>query len=127
MSASLTDETRERLEELVGHRFGDRGLLDRCLVHRSYRNENPEVQVDNERLEFLGDAVLDLVVALLLWRENPQESEGTLTRARSSVVSEASLAACAKKLGLGDYLFLGRGEELTGGRERDSNEPAGPH
>ena len=116
----LDKKSREELESMLGHRFDEPALLVRALIHRSYRNEVDGVEEDNERLEFLGDAVLDLVVAQVLWQREPSEDEGSLTRARSAVVSERGLAICARKLNLGGYLYLGRGEESTGGRERDS-------
>ena len=90
------------------------------MTHCSYRNENPSVPWDNERLEFLGDAVLSVVVATLLWREYPDEDEGSMTRARASLVSEETLARCARRMNLGSYLLWGRGEDSTGGRDRDS-------
>ena len=108
------------LQDRIGYRFTEPDLVVRAMTHRSYRNENPAVPWDNERLEFLGDAVLGLVVATLLWQEYPEEDEGSMTRARARLVSEETLARCARRLGLGQYLLLGRGEDSTGGRDRDS-------
>lgn len=108
------------LQDRIGYRFKEPDLIVRAVTHRSYRNENPDIPWDNERLEFLGDAVLSVVVATLLWQEYPEEDEGSMTRARASLVSEESLARCARRLDLGRYLLLGRGEDSTGGRNRDS-------
>jgi ribonuclease-3 len=108
------------LQDRIGYRFKEPDLLVRAMTHRSYRNENPGIPWDNERLEFLGDAVLSVVVATLLWREYPEEDEGSMTRARARLVSEETLALCARRLELGRYLLLGRGEDSTGGRDRNS-------
>jgi len=90
-------------------------------MHRSYINENPGSEwTDNETLEFLGDAVLGLAVSHLLWNRFPDYNEGNLSRLRSAVVNERELATVASELNLGGYLFLGRGEEGTGGREKPS-------
>lgn len=115
-----TAEEIQALEERVGHRFADRRLLREALVHRSYRNEFPEEPRHNERLEFLGDAVLDLIVAEALMERLPNAAEGGLTRRRAAVVNEASLARTARRLDLGAALLLGRGEELNNGRDRSS-------
>ena len=91
------------------------------MMHSSYTNERHlEKYRCNERLEFLGDAVLELVSSEFLFRESPKVSEGELTKTRASMVCEPSLAMCARDIGLGDYLLLGKGEEATGGRKRDS-------
>lgn len=101
--------------------FKDVRLLHRALTHRSYVNECAEPAVaDNERLEFLGDAVLDLVVSNELMQRLPQAREGELSRVRASMVSEPALAELARTLGLGPALRLGRGEELSGGRDKPS-------
>jgi ribonuclease-3 len=100
----------EKLEERIGYRFWDVSLLRNALVHSSYVNESEEDLEDNERLEFVGDAVLQFVVSDYLYRENPGESEGGLTVMRSSVVARKHCAALAKKLGLGEYLLVGKGE-----------------
>jgi len=108
------------LQDRIGYRFNEPDLLVRAMTHRSFRNENNDVPWDNERLEFLGDAVLGVVVATLLWQEYPDEDEGSMTRARSRLVSEETLARCARRLQLGRHLLLGKGEDSTGGRDRDS-------
>lgn len=94
------------------------GLRAQAFTHISYANEQGEPASSNERLEFLGDAVISLVVALHLHENHPHSSEGDLTRMRAGLVSGASLASLAKNIDLGRYLLLGRGEELTGGRRR---------
>jgi ribonuclease-3 len=95
--------------------------LTRALTHPSYAVEHPDVGGNNQRLEYLGDAVVDLAVGDWLYHEHPDWPEGELTKARAALVCEASLAAAARRLGIGDALFLGHGEEATGGRERPSN------
>ncbi len=111
----------ERLERLLGYDFVRPELLERALTHRSYANENRAgAGADNEKLEFLGDAVLDLVVGHLLMEQYPTLSEGELSVTRAQVVSEAGLSELAAELGLGEFLRLGRGEERTGGRNKPS-------
>ncbi|MFH1263375.1 MAG: ribonuclease III [Pseudomonadota bacterium] len=111
----------DEIEEILGHPLANRVYLETALTHRSYVNElGAESMEDNERLEFLGDSVLDLVVSDLLMQRNPQEPEGGLSKFRSAVVNERSLATAARAMDLGDYLKLGRGEELTAGRGKDS-------
>jgi len=100
--------------------FKDPSLLHRALTHRSFLNEHPEVFEDNERLEFLGDAVLDFVVGALLYHRLPEMKEGRLTRLRSSLVRTEQLAAFATQLGVGEQMRLGKGEEDNGGRQRPS-------
>lgn len=113
--------TLEELEKKIGYRFRDKTLLKQALTHSSYANEQKINKLkDYERLEFLGDAVLELVSSEFLFHENPQMPEGKLTKLRSSMVCEPSLAYCARDLLLGEYMLLGRGEESTGGRHRDS-------
>jgi ribonuclease-3 len=118
----MTSEREARLrvlEERLGHRFRDLSLLDRALTHTSRANESlGQKLLDNEPLEFLGDAVLGFVVADLLHRRNPDGDEGVKSKARAHLVSASSLARCAAELGLPDLLLLGRGEEKTGGREK---------
>lgn len=110
-----------KFESLIGYEFKDRSLLLNSLVHRSYANENKGFKgVDNERLELLGDSVLGLVVVEYLFRRFNRLSEGELVKMKSAIVSEASLAEFAKLIQLGNYLYLSRGEELGGGRERPS-------
>jgi len=115
----VSREDLRELEERLGHRFRDGGLLERALVHASHAHENPEVP-SNERLEFLGDAVLDLVIGHRLFRAHPEWSEGELTRARSAMVRTDSLAARARELGLGPFLRLSRSEARSGGAEKTS-------
>jgi len=100
--------------------FQDPGLLRRALTHRSYRNEHPEAIEDNERLEFLGDAVLDFVTGAWLYNRFPEMTEGQLTRLRAALVRTKQLADFAAAFDLGAALLLGKGEEDTGGRERES-------
>jgi ribonuclease-3 len=110
------------LEQIIGVTFRDRTLLEQALVHRSYLNENPDFALpSNERLEFLGDAVLGLVVAEKLYHEFPHLSEGKMTKLRAALVRQETLASLAASLGLGSYLRLGRGEEVSGGRSRQTN------
>ena len=112
----LRDEFEE-LQERVGYRFRDRGLLEHALTHRSRAAEDASGGVaDNESLEFLGDAVLGLVVAELLFRRYPEYDEGQKSKIKASVVSTQALARRAEQIQLGDHLLLGRGEEKTGGR-----------
>ncbi len=99
--------------------FANKALLQRAFTHRSYLNENPDYPLeDNERLEFLGDAILDFITAEYLYHRFPEMAEGRLTNLRSALVRTERLAHFATLLNLGDYLFLGRGEEDSGGRKR---------
>ncbi len=111
----------KELEQKIGYSFRDFSLLKQAMMHSSYTNEKnlPKYRC-NERLEFLGDAVLELVSSEFLYQESPQMPEGQLTKTRASMVCEPSLAMCARDIGLGEYLLLGKGEEATGGRLRDS-------
>jgi ribonuclease-3 len=110
-----------RLEDLLGYRFRDRVHLETALRHSSWSNEHPgDGASDNERYEFLGDAVLDLVVGHRLMERYPHLREGELSVTRAQVVSEAGLAETAAKLGLGDWLLLGKGEDKSGGRQKPS-------
>ncbi|MBE0597702.1 MAG: ribonuclease III [Desulfuromonadales bacterium] len=105
----------------IGYRFTDQALLRQALTHKSFSNEQSENrEPHNERLEFLGDAVLQLVVSDLLYQNFPALPEGELTRIRAEVVGEPRLAAIGRDLGLGDCLRLGRGEEKSGGRDKES-------
>ena len=108
-----------KLEEKLGYRFRDISLLENALTHSSYANEHKEGLESNERLEFLGDSVLGMVVADYLYRKCPLP-EGDLTRLRAGLVCEGNLVLVAQELGLGEYLKLGKGEELGGGRTRPS-------
>lgn len=115
------NDRSEALEKALGYRFSQAELLETALAHKSFVNEHPGVcPEDNERLEFLGDAVLDLVVSAQIYAEYPNLKEGEMTRVRAEVVSERSLASVARGIGLGDLLCLGRGEEQTGGRTKES-------
>ena len=107
------------LEERLGHRFRDRELLERAFVHASYAHEHPPV-LHHEGLAFIGDAALALVVAERLFAEEPAAAVGRLTPRRAELVSGANLARWAAALELGPLLRLGRGADLTGGRDRDS-------
>ena len=114
-------EALHRMEETLGYRFADIGLLDNALTHRSFVNENPgSARSDNERLEFLGDAVLELTISDLLMRKFPEHAEGQLSKLRASVVNEQPLAALAERYRIGESLLLGRGEEASGGRRKAS-------
>jgi len=110
------------LQNTLGIKFKDPGLLEQALVHSSYAHENPETApVSNERLEYLGDAVLGLLFADMLFAKFPQHQEGQLTRFRSLLVRRSTLYRVALKVGLGDYLYLGRGEESSAGRHKPAN------
>lgn len=113
--------TLNALEERIGYQFKNPSLLKQALTHSSFTNEQKINKAKNyERLEFLGDAVLELVSSEFLFKEHPDVPEGELTKMRASMVCEPALAFCAKDLELGKFLRLGKGEESTGGRERDS-------
>ena len=113
--------TAATLETRLGYRFRDRELLEQALTHRSRANEDAaEAVPDNESLEFLGDAVLGLVISDRLYREFPDYDEGRKSKAKSRLVSAPSLAKLGEALGLGEHLLLGRGEEKSGGRQKRS-------
>lgn len=121
----LKDKKKEKefdfLENELNYTFKDKGFLKAALTHSSYANENKLGIINsNERLEFLGDAILNLMVSQYLYKKYPHHSEGELTKIRAKVVCESSLAYIARKIYVGDYLLLGKGEESTGGRERES-------
>lgn len=111
-------ETPHELAERLGLEFHDWLLLSRALTHRSYLNEHPDALEDNERLEFLGDAVLDFIAASWLYNRYPEMPEGDLTRMRSSLVHTEQLAIFARKIDLGRAMLLGRGEMASGGADR---------
>jgi ribonuclease-3 len=112
----------DELETLLGYHFGERAHLERALVHRSYLNESTlPPDASNERLEFLGDAVLGLVVARDLFRRFPSAPEGQLSQLRAQVVSADALAPVGERLQLGRFMWMGRGEQATGGRRRPLN------
>lgn len=109
------------IQDITGYSFSDTALLRQALTHSSYVNENGLTRNDcNERLEFLGDAVLELVSSEFLYKEYKDVPEGELTKMRASLVCEPALASDARNIGLNEYILLGKGEEHTGGRERDS-------
>lgn len=111
----------KELEKRIGYHFQNPELLEKALRHSSYANEHKMNRIEcNERLEFLGDAVLELVSSEHLFAQFPQMPEGELTRLRASLVCEPTLAFCAREIELGSFLRLGKGEEMTGGRHRDS-------
>ena len=114
-------EALKELQEKIGYQFRDETLLKQALTHSSFANEQKINKLGNyERLEFLGDAVLELVTSEFLFNENKDMPEGQLTRLRASMVCEPALAYCARDIRLGSYILLGKGEEATGGRKRDS-------
>lgn len=118
---SLSSDPMRRLADALGHTFREERLLRRALTHRSYVNECEDDSVrDNERLEFLGDAVIDLVLSAALMEVYPDAREGELSKMRAALVSEEALAGMARALGLGGALRLGRGEEISGGRAKPS-------
>lgn len=117
----LEGYTLDELEKRIGYKFIDKILLKQAITHSSYTNEQKINKLGHyERLEFLGDAVLELVSSDFLYHRFPGETEGNLTKTRASMVCEPSLAFCARDLELGKFMLLGRGEESTGGRNRDS-------
>ena len=108
-------------QNTIGYNFQSEGLLRQALTHSSYANEKHMKKLsENERLEFLGDAVLELVSSDFLYKNYQKLPEGELTKLRASIVCEPTLALCAKEFHLGEYLLLGKGEDQTGGRERKS-------
>jgi len=110
------------LEKLLGHNFKNKELLNQALTHKSYANEKYKSDArDNERLEFLGDSVLGIVISGILYEECPKSDEGILTKYKSQLVSGATLGRIAKGLKIGEYLLLGKGEEASGGRKHFSN------
>ncbi len=110
----------DELQERIGYQFSATELLRLALIHRSYTNEHPGISDDNERMEFLGDAVLELIVSTWLYQTLPDSEEGPLTATKSRLVKEESLAKLARSFALGEFLLLGRGEESSGGRDKDS-------
>ncbi len=110
---------QEEFQKIIGYRFQNEKLLKQALTHSSYANEKHMKDMDNERLE-LGDAVLELITSEFLFQNYPKLSEGDLTKMRASLVCEPTLAACTLQIRLGEFVYLGKGEELTGGRERKS-------
>lgn len=110
-----------KLEKEVNYQFSDKDLLKRAMTHTSYANEHRrEGVIHNERLEFLGDAVLELISSEYLYLKHADLDEGSLTRKRASMVCEPTLAMCGREIGIDKFLLLGKGEEKNGGRRRDS-------
>jgi len=120
MDSHMETESAANLAKRLGLQFSNLHLLVRALTHRSYVNENPNALEDNERLEFLGDAVLDFIVGAWVYNHYPEMPEGDLTRMRSALVRTNTLAKFARQLDLGPALRLGRGELASGGRKRDN-------
>ncbi|MBR3811838.1 MAG: ribonuclease III [Agathobacter sp.] len=111
----------KQFQAMIGYEFKDEQLLKQALTHSSYANEKHLKKLsDNERLEFLGDAVLEVISSEFLFHAYPKLTEGELTKLRASIVCEPTLALCTEAMQLGDYLFLGKGEDHTGGRTRKS-------
>ena len=111
----------KKFQEVIGYHFHDEKLLRQALTHSSFANEKHlKKHSDNERLEFLGDAVLEIISSEFLYKEYPDKPEGELTKLRASIVCEPTLALCTKDIALGEYLLLGKGEDQTGGRGRKS-------
>lgn len=117
----MMETNLEIFEKTIGYQFKNKKLLTQALTHSSYANEKKLGKLGcNERLEFLGDAVLELISSDFLFKKYPGIPEGELTKKRASMVCEPSLAYCAREFGLPAYLLLGKGEDMTGGRNRDS-------
>ena len=116
----MAEISLKELEKKIGYMFHDIRMLRQAMCHSSYANEHRETQHDNERLEFLGDAVLELTSSDVLFHQYQEMPEGQLTKLRASIVCEPTLALCAREIGLEKYILLGKGEEHTGGRYRNS-------
>lgn len=117
----MSEQNLKELEQRIGYKFRDAAMLLQAMCHSSYANEHRAQQFhDNERLEFLGDAVLEIISSDYIFHHYPAMPEGKMTRLRASIVCEPTLAMCAREFGLPEYLLLGKGEEHTGGRMRDS-------
>lgn len=117
----MSEDRLKQLEQKIEYCFQNKKLLRQALTHSSYSNEQKINKFGNyERLEFLGDAVLELVSSNYIYHANPDMSEGQMTKYRASIVCEPALAFCARQIGLEEYIYLGKGEEATGGRGRDS-------
>jgi len=108
------------IESKIGYTFKDKSVLSLALTHSSYANESKKNKSHNERLEFLGDSVLSIIVSKYLYNNYPDMPEGELSKTRAALVCEKSLAAFARKIDLGNYLLLGKGEDQNGGRDRES-------
>jgi len=119
----MTEDDLNCLEERIGYRFGNRSYAVLAMTHSSYSHESGRTDRGiecNERLEFLGDAVLELMTSEYLYSRHADMAEGRLSKLRASIVCEPSLAICARDIGLGAFLRLGHGEDMSGGRDRDS-------
>ncbi|MGD0795119.1 MAG: ribonuclease III [Dehalococcoidales bacterium] len=113
---------KDALQETLGIKLANPVLLEQALVHSSYINENPTFALGhNERLEFLGDAVLDCIVAEKLYQDFPDLNEGEMTKLRAALVRRETLAGSARRINLGEYLLMGKGEEASGGRDKEPN------
>jgi len=111
----------EELESRIGYKYRNKKLAVNALVHSSYSNEHHDfISGNNERLEFLGDAILDFILSLMLYNDSANFSEGEMSKMRALIVCESSLNECAMKIGLGDLVLLGRGEKANGGKTRPS-------
>ena len=116
----MSEDRLKELEQKIEYSFRDKQLLKQAVTHSSYSNEQKINKYGNyERLEFLGDAVLELVSSNYIYHENPDMTEGQMTKRRASLVCEPALSFCARQIGLEKYILLGKGEEATGGRGRD--------
>ncbi|MDI9477978.1 MAG: ribonuclease III [Bacillota bacterium] len=121
MASFLDKKLINELERKIKINFKDKLLLQRALTHKSFSNENTDLALrDNERLEFLGDSVLSIIISSYIFDNFPDYPEGELAKMRSVIVSEPSLAAVARNINLGKYILLGKGEDLSGGRNRNS-------
>ncbi len=110
----------EQIKDIIGYEFNDKALLRRALTHRSYSSEN-QLQYDNQRLEFLGDAVLEIILSEYLFKRYPDAQEGKMTKMRSAMVQQHALATLARTISLGDFFIIGKGEKEAGGDNRDSS------
>ncbi len=117
----MTKANYRELEQAIGYRFKKKPVLELALTHPSFRYENPEAKDDNQRLEYLGDAVLSLISAEYLFNNNPDAREGDMSQLRSRLTEDRKLAQIGDSIGIGKFLRLGRGEERNGGAERASN------
>ncbi len=117
---TLNKEILSEFEQIVGYRFTDLRLLQKALIHSSYAFEQAQIGKNNETLEFLGDAVLDLVIGHILIRRYPEMREGDLTKLRAALVNETHLAQMARDIDLGRFLCLGKGEDASNGRNKSS-------
>lgn len=116
----MNNDALSQLQENIGVKFVKLDLLNMALTHRSYANENPKINFSNERLEFLGDSVLSIIVSNYLFNKYPDYPEGKLTATRSLLVQSKTLAKISKKLNVGEFLVMSKGEEQTGGRTNNS-------